>query len=453
LSANETNCMIAYHSVSVIYDAYQKGIRGFDANEALQAMEHSADADVRGLPAMRQYGYIPADKSSESVSQTLEVGYDDWCVAQMAKALGKNDDYKRYIELAQGYKNVYNPNNGFMQGRENGRFCIPFDPRAVTFNYTEANAWQYSFYVPHDMNGFIDLCGGKEKLAAKLDTMFTMTSVMTGRTQPDITGVVGQYAQGNEPSHHIAYLYDYLGQPWKTADYVHKIEKFYTNTPDGICGNDDCGELSAWYVMSAIGMYQVCPGDGQLCLTSPLFDTVKLHFENGKTLTISCYKETPTATYISSSARNYKSYQKSYILYDSLIKGGTLNYVLSAKPSDSWGTSNNAPADSIPASDNILPAPYTSDGSVTFKDSIHVELKSSSPLDKIYYTLDDSTPTKTSTLYTHPFSVNATCTIKSIAYRGDKHSPINISSYTRIPKGRSVKVMQEPSAQYTAGGP
>jgi len=453
LASNDTHCMIGYHTASIIYDAFMKRIYGYDDMEALEAMKHSALAKDDGKIAMWNYGYVPADKDAESVSKTLEYAYDDWCIAMMAKMMGRMSEYEQYIKLAQGYKNVYDPNSGFMRARSNGAWYSPFDPYEVNSNYTEANAWQYSYYVPQDINGLIKLHGGKQRMATQLDSVFTALPATTGRVQADITGMIGQYAQGDEPSHHAAYLFNYLGMPWKTTDYVRKIEKLYFNAPDGLCGNEDCGQMSAWYVMSAIGMYQVCPGDGQLCLTSPLFDTVKLHFENGKTLTISCYKETPTATYISSSARNYKSYQKSYILYDSLIKGGTLNYVLSAKPSDSWGTSNNAPADSIPASDNILPAPYTSDGSVTFKDSIHVELKSSSPLDKIYYTLDDSTPTKTSTLYTHPFSVNATCTIKSIAYRGDKHSPINISSYTRIPKGRSVKVMQEPSAQYTAGGP
>jgi len=464
LSANETNCMIAYHSVSVIYDAYQKGIRGFDANEALQAMEHSADADVRGLPAMRQYGYIPADKSSESVSQTLEVGYDDWCVAQMAKALGKNDDYKRYIELAQGYKNVYNPNNGFMQGRENGRFCIPFDPRAVTFNYTEANAWQYSFYVPHDMNGFIDLCGGKEKLAAKLDTMFTMTSVMTGRTQPDITGVVGQYAQGNEPSHHIAYLYDYLGQPWKTADYVHKIEKFYTNTPDGICGNDDCGELSAWYVMSAIGMYQVCPGDGQFELTDPLFDTVKIHLENGKTFEIDARhgRLRGFTKDIVSAKLNGNNYPKSFLKYTDLMKGGSLafgygdathlgpNYIDSAQ----WGVANNAPVSLISKSVSIPPQPYFEYDNSIFKDSTLVSVGHFLNNDTIF--IEPVWPNDSSVLaylykYTAPFYIKKTVGLKLDYY--SKNGGLPPANFTKIPEGRKVKVLSKPNSQYTAGGP
>ncbi|HWY97446.1 MAG TPA: GH92 family glycosyl hydrolase [Bacteroidia bacterium] len=396
LSANETNCMIGFHSVSVIYDAYQKGIRGFDANEALTAMEHSADADVRGLPALRQYGYIPADKSSESVSQTLECGYDYWCVAQMAKALGKTNDYEKYIGLSQGYKNVYNPENGFMQGRANGAFVKPFDPKAVTFNYTEANAWQYNFYVPHDMNGFIDLHGGKEKLATMLDSLFTTSSKTTGSIQPDITGMIGQYAQGNEPSHHIAYLYNYVGQPWKTAKYIHKIEKLYTNSPDGICGNDDCGELSAWYVMSAIGMYQVCPGDGQFELTSPLFDTIKIHLESGKTFVISSEKSMVGDDCIESSTLNKKDYSNSFLRYTDLMKGGTLNYTFTkVNRLSAWGTGNNVPKDfdSIPGYEKIVTAPYFENGETVFTDSILISLHTLSANETVRYAISD--PTKT----------------------------------------------------------
>jgi len=469
LSANETNCMIGFHSVSVIYDAYQKGIKGFDANEALTAMEHSADADVRGLPALRQYGYIPADKSSESVSQTLECGYDYWCVAQMAKSLGKMDDYKKYIELAQGYKNVYNPENGFMQGRANGAFVKPFDPKSVTFNYTEANAWQYNFYVPHDMNGFIDLHGGKEKLATMLDSLFTTSSKTTGSIQPDITGMVGQYAQGNEPSHHIAYLYNYVGQPWKTAEYVHKLEKLYTNSPDGICGNDDCGELSAWYVMSAMGMYQVCPGDGQFELVDPLFDTVKIHLESGKTFIISSEEGMVGDDNIESVTLNKNDYKNSFLRYSDLMNGGTLNYTFTKtnKISD-WGTgNNNVPADSILSVDKINPQPYFEYSNATFNDSVLVKIKSFTPTDTILYTnchiqelgrkdcrrIPETRPIH----YSHPFYINTTDTIRFSLYKKGGHQSILTDTppiyFTKIPKGRKIKILSKVNSQYTAGGP
>lgn len=453
LSANETNCMIGYHSASIIYDAFNKKLWGYNPDEAINAMEHSAQSKDAGPVAMREYGYVPSDKDDQSVSKTLEYAYDDWCIAKMCKDMGRMEEYMYYIKLAQAYKNVYDPNTGFMRARANGAWYNPFDPYEVDANYTEANAWQYSYYVPQDVNGLIKLHGGKEKMALCLDSVFTAMPHTTGRTQADITGMIGQYAQGNEPSHHMAYLFNYLGKPWKTTDYVRKIETLYNARTDGLCGNEDCGQMSAWYVMSAIGMYQVCPGNEQICLTTPLFDTVKLHFQNGKTFTITTYKETPDAKYISSSSLDYKNYSKSYILYDQLMKGGKLSYMLSRNPSASWGTGNNAPADSISSMETIIPEPYTLNGSLTYIDSVQVALKAYSLNDKIYYTLNDSTPTNMSNLYTHPFYVKKTCSVKSVAYNGADHSGVNITSYTRIPPGRSVKVLTTPDPQYTDGGP
>ena len=223
LSGNETDCMIGYHSVPVIVDAYMKGIRDFDAGEALKAMKHSAEQERLGLKYYRSLGFIPGDKESESVSKTLEYCYDDWCIAQMAKSLGNEDEYRTYIQRAQYYKNIFDPSTGFMRAKMNNIWFSPFDPAEVNFNYTEANAWQYSFYVPQDMDGLMVLYGGKEKFAEKLDAMFAAGSKTTGRDQSDISGMIGQYAQGNEPSHHMAYLYDYAGEPWKTQEMVHRI--------------------------------------------------------------------------------------------------------------------------------------------------------------------------------------------------------------------------------------
>ncbi len=472
LSANETNCMIGYHSVSVINDAYQKGIRGFDANEALAAMEHSADADSRGLPAMREYGYIPADKSSESVSQTLECAYDDWCIAQMAKSLGKMDDYKRYIQLAQAFKNVFNPNNDFMQGRENGRFCVTFDPKAVTFNYTEANAWQYNFYTPQDISGLIDLYGSKEKLAMKLDTLFTTSSKMDGRQQPDITGMIGQYAQGNEPSHHMAYLYSYVGQPWKTAQYVHEIENFYTAKPDGICGNDDCGALSAWYVMSAMGLYQVCPGDGQFELTTPLFDTVTIHLENGKTFSIIAANLENSSGDIEAATLNGKDHMGSFLHYTDLMNGGTLSYTFTTTNLlSTWGTGNNVPVDSIPKGESIVPIPYLEYDNVLFTDSVRIIAKGYSPDDRLEISschIDSVEGTEGSIPYDSAFYISKTDSISCYAQRGPKGKLssnfeeggtfprfyiLMDAHFIKIPKGRKIKIKPTPNRQYTAGGP
>ena len=246
LAGNYTDCMIGYHSVPVVADAYLKGIRGYDTEKAFEAMKHSATRDKFGLEAYKKYGFIPVDEESESVSKTLEYAYDDWTIAQMAKEMGKTDDYQTYIKRAQNYKNVFDPETQFMRGRFRNTWFAPFDPYEVNFNYTEANSWQYSFYVPQDVSGFIELLGGKDKLEAQLDELFNAKTQTSGRDQSDITGLIGQYAHGNEPSHHMAYLYNFVNKPHKTQEKVHQIlTELYNNDPDGVSGNEDCGQMSA----------------------------------------------------------------------------------------------------------------------------------------------------------------------------------------------------------------
>ena len=223
LSACYTGCMIGYHAVPVIADAYLKGIQGYDVEKALEAMKHSATRDHLGLESYKKYGFIPVEEESESVSKTLEYAYDDWTIAQMAKAMGMEEDYKLYMERAQFYKNIFDPESKFMRGRFRNTWFAPFDPYEVNFNYTEANSWQYSFYVPQDISGFIDLLGGKDQLEAQLDKLFTANAETSGRNQADITGLIGQYAHGNEPSHHMAYLYNFVNKPFKTQERVHQI--------------------------------------------------------------------------------------------------------------------------------------------------------------------------------------------------------------------------------------
>jgi predicted alpha-1,2-mannosidase len=287
LAANYTGCMIGYHSVPVIVDAYRKGIGGYDANLALEAMKHSAEQDHLGLASYKKYGFILSNEEGEAVSKTLEYAYDDWCIAQMAQMMDRQEDYQHYIRRAQAYKNMYDPQTGFMRPRSQHQWVSPFDPREVNFHYTEANAWQYHFYVPHDMNWMIETHGGKEGLGQKLDALFTTTSETTGREQPDITGLIGQYAHGNEPSHHIAYLYNYVNQPWKTQNYLSKIVyDFYTPKPDGLIGNEDCGQMSAWLVFTSMGFYPVLPGSDEYVIGRPFFDRVTIHLENGNTFVI-----------------------------------------------------------------------------------------------------------------------------------------------------------------------
>ena len=260
LSGWETNCMIGYNAAPVIADAIMRGLQGFDYEHAFQAMLASARNGEFGLDSFRENGLVLADDEHESVSKTLEYAFDDWCVAQVALKLGHMDEYKAFMTSSQYWKNVLDPETKFMRARLNGRWFTPFDPREVNNNYTEANSWQYSFFVPHDIPGLIEALGGPEAFEARLDALFEAPEQTTGRTQADITGLIGQYAHGNEPSHHIAYLYDYIGKPEKRQARVNQIlETLYSSAPDGLCGNEDCGQMSAWYVLSSLGKYPVCP--------------------------------------------------------------------------------------------------------------------------------------------------------------------------------------------------
>lgn len=267
LAGNETYCMIGYHSVPVILDAYRRGITNFDQKLALEAMVASATGPQEEKKAYEELGYVPADRFSESVSKTLEFAYDDWCIAQFAKDIGDEKTYGRFIARSQNWKNVFDSETGFMRPRRNGGFPEPFDPYQVDFNYTEANSWQYSFFVPHDIETLIEYQGGNEGFTKKLNRLFTASSKTTGRDQSDITGLIGQYAHGNEPSHHAAFLFNYASTEEgdaKTKELVIKImEELYTNSPDGLCGNEDCGQMSAWYVLACNFIYPLCPGNSE----------------------------------------------------------------------------------------------------------------------------------------------------------------------------------------------
>ena len=257
----ETNCMIGYNAAPVIADAIARGFTDFDVPKALEALIASSTRPEFGLDSFRANGLVLADDEHESVSKTLEYAYDDWCVAQVAKYLGRMDVYEQYMTSAQYWRNVFDPETGFMRARLNGRWFTPFDPREVNNNYTEANSWQYSLFVPQDIASLMEVLGGPEALEARLDEMFSADDANTGRTQVDITGRIGQYAQGNEPSHHVAFLYDYAGRSDKRRERVNQIlETLYSAAPDGLCGNDDCGQMSAWYILAALDRYPVCPG-------------------------------------------------------------------------------------------------------------------------------------------------------------------------------------------------
>ncbi len=454
LSANETDCMIGYHAVSVIADAYSKGINGFDIRKAFQAMKTSAMQDRLGISSMKNYGYISSDVEHESVSKTLEYGYNDWCIAQIAKVLNENDDYKYFIKRAQAYKNIFDSKTGFMRPRSNGGWVSPFLPTEVNNHYTEANSWQYSFYVPHDINGLIELYGGMKNFELKLDELFSTENKLTGRTQADITGLVGQYAHGNEPSHHIAYLYNYVGRADKAQKMVRRLlNEMYSNSPNGLSGNEDCGQMSAWYVMSALGLYSVCPGDNNFSIGSPIFKKVTINLENGKKFVINAPKNSENNIYIDSAKLNGINYSKLYIAYNQIYNGGEIKYTMSSIPSKNFGIKlADIPSTSI-KDYHIVTAPIILSKSNTFKDSLIVTIENKSPNCELYYTTDGTKPNANTIKYKNPIVVKEKTTIKVLAINNiDRESNFSEANFYKIPSDVFVKLESVYNPQYSANG-
>lgn len=418
LASNETDCMIGYHSVSVIADAMAKGITGFDYQKAFEASKASAMRDVLGLDAYKKNGFISIDDEHESVSKTLEYAYDDWCIAQMAQILNKQEDYQYFMKRSQNWKNIFDWETGFMRPKKNGGWDKPFDPREVNNNFTEGNSWQYSFFVPQDIEGMIQAYGGKEKFEAKLDEMFNSESKTTGREQVDVTGLIGQYAHGNEPSHHMAYLYNYVGKPEKTNEKVKYIlDNFYTNTPDGLIGNEDCGQMSAWYVLSSMGIYSVTPGklEASWSTTQPYFENIKLNFENGKSVIV---KQ-------SDSNLKYLGLETTDVL-------PMMNYK------------------------KIIPAPVILAESKAFKDKLKIEIKSQNPKDIIYYldvTKIDAKSAKDVTIYQGPFEISETSTIEFSCQNNEGQSSTISATFFKKPNNYSINIKSVYNPQYHAGGP
>lgn len=332
LSNGETRCMIGYHSVSIITDAYKKGIRGFDLEKALQAMKRSADINEKGAKYFNKLGYIPSDLSGESVSCSLEYCYDNWCIAEFAKSIGHMDDYELYISRSMNYKKLFNESIRFFCPKlSNGEWISSMDPSKLYSDFTEATPWQYRFFVPHDVKGLIDLFGSKDSFINALDNIFTASSTVDPDL-PDISGTIGQYVHGNEPSHGIAFLYNYVGQSWKSQEWVRKIlDVMYNDKPDGICGNEDCGQMSAWYVMASIGIYPECPGSNEFIFSSPLFEKSVIRLSNGKKLIITA-NDPLENIYIKNVYFNGEEINSTFIDYDQLIQGGELKFILSREP-------------------------------------------------------------------------------------------------------------------------
>ena len=407
LASNETDCMIGYHSVSVMADAMAKGITGFDYEKAFEAAKHSAMLDHLGLEAYKRQGFISMDDEHESVSKTLEYAYDDWCIAQMAQILNKTEDYNYFMKRSQSWKNIFDWNTGFMRPKKNGGWQKPFDPKEINNNFTEGNSWQYSFFVPQDIPGMIEAYGGKEKFEAKLDEMFNSESKTTGREQADVTGLIGQYAHGNEPSHHMAYLYNYIGKPEKTAAKVHYIlDNFYKNSPDGLIGNEDCGQMSAWYVLSSMGIYDVTPGSSEWTKTQPYFENIKINLEDG------------TKTDVAKiSNENTKIAPKIY--------------------------------------ESIIPVPVIQAESKSFKEQLLVSLASNTrDGDLIYQVVPENTSPKMAAWlpYSEPFFIKKSVRVFAKIKNKDIECKMVSATFYKKPNNYTIAIKSKYNPQYTAGG-
>ena len=431
LAGCENNCMIGYHAVPVIADALLKGYKDFNVDKAFEAMLASGAQNTEGIDSYRKYQFLPKEASTNSVSKTLEYAYDDWCIAQVAKSLGKTDEYREYIRRSQYYQNVFDPSTGLMRPRHaDGQWLTPFDPFKVSMldqgDFTEANSWHYSFYVPQNIPDLIRLSGGDKEFIQKLDSFFTVQKG-TRSSVSDFEGIFGQYAHGNEPSHHMPYLYNYAGAPWKTQEMVKRaINEFYKSTPDGLCGNDDCGQLSAWYVFSALGFYPVCPGQDQYVIGSPVFDKAEITLANGKKFIIKSQGSGSKNHYIQSASLNGKEYMNSFVTYTDIMKGGELTFKMGSDPEKIWGLAQaNRPTAVMVEQENLLKPlgteklfmPSIRAGNRMFRGQAQVELSCISEGADIHYTLNGTEPRINSELYKKPFTIYRTSRIRAKAFK------------------------------------
>lgn len=352
----ETWCMIGYHAVPVIADAYVKGVRGFDADAALKAMVASATyAPYGDLGDYMKLGYVPIDKEPEAASKTLEYAYDDWSLAQMAKAMGRKDVAATFDKRAGNWRNAYDPKTGFMRARKtDGSFREPFNPDAAGYgsDYTEGNAWQYSWYVPQDVAALIKAMGGDDKFVTKLDSVFeAKVDKSHFANVEDITGLIGWYAHGNEPSHHLAYLYDYAGAPWQTQKRLKQImDSQYATRPDGLAGNDDLGQMSAWYIFTALGFYPVTPASDEYAIGRPFVSRASLHLAGGKTFTVTADPLDDAHPYVGAVTLNGKPLDRVFLRHAEIVSGGELHFTMQAEPNRAWGQAVSARPSSMSVS-------------------------------------------------------------------------------------------------------
>lgn len=454
LAANETYCMIGNHSIPVIVDAWMKNIRGYDGNKALEAMLYSSTREHFGLDDYRRFGYLPGEKEHESVSKTLEYAYNDWCVATMAAERGRDDIANEYARRAQAWKHLFDPQTRFMRPRINGAWLEPFDPAVVDWHFTEANAWQYSFFVPHDIRGLAAAHGGYDSLAARLDALFTNKQGIGGRDMKDITGLIGQYAHGNEPSHHMAYLYNFAGKPWKTQEKVRYImDHFYSDKPDGLIGNEDCGQMSAWLIFSAMGFYPVTPGSNQYIIGTPWFPELELDLGEGKSFRVVARGASASKPYIRQAWLNGRPLMRSWIWHKEVVEGGVLEFEMDDSPNTNWATQpDERPATSIDVP-QVFSAPWFQNTSARFAKQTTVNILGAPQDGKIFYTLDGTLPTRSSTLYNGPFDIDRSALVTAVAWM-DKvgySAPVQ-RQYVKVNNMRQISLGYAPHPNYDGGG-
>jgi len=444
------NVMMGTHADAVIADAYIKGVRDWDVEKAYKAMVKNSTEKGTGKYAGRvgileynELGFVPGDNFGECVARTLEFAYGDFCIAQFAKALGKEEDYKKYATKSKFYKNVLDKETGLVRGKNSDGAWQNADNRSIsvwagqTQESLQIYKWNHSFLVPHDVDGMIDFFGGKENFVNKLDTFFTK----------------GYYYVGDEFSMHAPYLYNYAGAPWKTQKLTRDIISFnFTDGADGLCGNEDCGQLSAWYIFGALGFFPVAPGDDSYALTSPIFDKVTMSLSNNKKLTILAKNNSKDNKYIQSVSLNCKPVKKSSIRHEDILNGGVLEFTLGDKPNKNWASADeDLPILSVPEM-KYLPVPYLKKGDKVFIESTQIELASYEDDVKIYYSTDNSVPDNSSKLYKEPIKISKKTTLK---FRGYKEgfppsSFVSIDFFT-IPKGRTITLSTSYSQRYNGG--
>lgn len=463
LAGNETGCMIGYHSVSVIADAYAKGIRTYDAEAAVKAMIATSNLDELGKQAYARQGFLGVSDEPESVSKTLEYAYNDFCIAEMIEEYHENTSSGKFTkELAEyrnrsmNFINVYDPSTKFMRARRSANWFAPFDPAEVNFNYTEANSWQYSLYTPHAVGVHTGLLGGKDSLETWLDRLFTTQSNLSGRHQVDITGLIGQYAHGNEPSHHMAYLYNYTNAPEKTALYADSIMRgLYHNSPDGLSGNEDCGQMSSWYVLSALGFYQIAPGRPYYDFGTPLLEDALLQLPSYPSLRIHAHRESDQSRYIDKILLNGKELKQRYISHKQLTSGGKLEYYLVDSPSDNYANYALAPTiDSVP--ENFVAVPHRQESDRIFEKTTGLTFGIVLP-SEVIFTTDGTDPkiSKTAQKFyedTDAIFIDKTTTVRAYAMTENGESSVVSATLVKKDPNLTINILSEYANQYAAYG-